>query len=94
MGWRLSITRTAPFHELGIKKCLIKTKNALLFIDPFRVIIPTTFIKLIVPTTVIFAPRKNSFNSEILLPHIERAWVRATPNKTPISSKKRGCPGQ
>jgi len=41
----------------------MKTENALPSIDPSRVIIPTTFFKVIAPTTVIFAPRLNGFKS-------------------------------
>jgi hypothetical protein len=55
---RLSITTPAPAHKLGTKKCSTKTENSLPFIDPFSVIIPTTFFQIIAPTTVIFAPKK------------------------------------
>jgi hypothetical protein len=57
---RLSITTPAPSHKLRTKKCATKTENSLPVIDPFSVIIPTTFFQIIAPTTVILAP-KNGF---------------------------------
>jgi len=92
MGWRLSITTTAPSISLALKM-FNKTLKPLPFMDPFRVINPTTFVKLIAWQLWLLLPDKRVLNRR-LLPHFERAWVRVNPNLTPISSKKRGCSGR
>ena len=72
------------FNENG--KCLA--------IDPSRVIIPTTFFKLIAPTTVIFAPDKMVLNHRLYYHILNVRGFVLTPIKRPSHPNKRGFPGQ
>jgi len=85
---RLSITTTAPFHKLGTKKCSTKTENALPSIDPFSVIIPTTFFKRIAPATVIFAHDKMVLNPRLYYHILNGHGLALTPIKRPFYPKK------
>ncbi len=53
---KLSITTTAPDHNSGTKSFSTNTTKALLSIESFIVINATTFLILIAPITVTFAP--------------------------------------
>lgn len=54
---KLSITTTAPDHNSGTKNFSINNSNAMLSIELFIVINVTTFLILIAPINVTFAPR-------------------------------------
>jgi hypothetical protein len=79
---------------LGTKNCSTKTSNALPSIDPFSVINPTTFFKLIAPKTVIFEPDKMVVNRRLYYHILNVRGLVSTPIKRPFSPRKRGCAGR
>ena len=54
---KLSITTTAPGHSCGTRKFLTNNSKAILSIELSIVINATTFLMLIAPIAVTFAPR-------------------------------------
>ena len=84
---RLSITTTAPFHNLGASSYCTNFKNSSPFIDFPIVFIAISFFWLIAPTTVTLLPLENGFISSTLSPFILLDLPLIIPSNTPISSK-------